>query len=66
MPSNTLELSGELSVGDVVEIHTGQRSHWLACDPVGWRPIAEPAYTCGEPLAAAVVYRHLARQRPER
>jgi len=65
-PSNMLELSGELSVGAVVEIRTGQRSHWLACDPVRWRPIDEPARTCGEPLSAARVYEHLARRRPAR
>ena len=55
-----------LSVGDVVEIRTGPGSHWLACDRVGWRPIDEPARTCGEPLSAARVYEHLARRRPAR
>jgi hypothetical protein len=43
MPSNTIELSGEISAGDVIAIDTGSHSHWLACDPFTWRPIAEPS-----------------------
>jgi hypothetical protein len=53
MPSNTFELSGELSIGDVIEIETGSRNQWLACDPSTWRPIAEhptcPASRCPRP-----------------
>jgi len=47
MPSNTLELSGEVSVGDVIEIETGSHSQWLAGDPFTWRPIAEPSHLSG-------------------
>jgi len=60
--SNTLELSGELSVGDVIEILHGEHTHWLACDPYGWRPITKPERRTGQPLTAAV-YQHLATQR---
>jgi len=49
----------ELSVGDVVEIDTGARREWLACDPFGWRPIDEPANRSGEPLSTATVYQRL-------
>lgn len=52
-----------LSVGDVVEIQTGPCSQWLACDPLGWRPIGAPTYICGAPLSAAMVYQRLAEQR---
>jgi hypothetical protein len=55
-----------LSVGDVVEIHTGASSQWLACDRYGWRQITEPFTAVGEPLSAATVYRHLADQRSTR
>ncbi len=55
-----------LSVGDVVEIHTGASSQWLACDFVGWRQITEPFTAVGEPLSAATVYQHLANQRSTR
>ncbi len=55
-----------LSVGDVVEIHTGASSHWLACDRYGWRQITEPFTAVGEPLSAATVYQHLADQRSTR
>lgn len=57
-----------VSVGDVISIETGSRTHWLACDPFGWRPISEPAPTnlSGNPLSAAGVYDHIANQRPTR
>jgi hypothetical protein len=55
-----------LSVGDVVEIHTGASSQWLACDSVGWRQITEPFTPVGEPLSAATVYQHLTDQRSTR
>ncbi len=57
-----------VSVGDVIAIDTGSQTHWLACDPVGWRPISEPqpADLSGEPLSAASVYDHIARHRPNR
>jgi hypothetical protein len=68
MSSNTLELSGELSVGDVIALDIGSQTHLLACDPVGWRPISEPAPTdlSGRPLSAAGVYQHITDQRPNR
>ena len=55
-----------VSVGDVIAVETESQTHWLACDPVGWRPIAEPAPTnlSGRPLTAAGVYDHIATQRP--
>ena len=55
-----------LSVGDVVEVHTEAESHWLACDPTGWRRISEPRYATGDLLSAAVVYQHLAAARDQR
>jgi hypothetical protein len=55
-----------LSVGDVVEIRTGTRSHWLACDPHTWRPITAPTHLSGSPLTAATVYLHLTDQRNAR
>ena len=55
-----------LSVGDVVEVHTEAESHWMACDPTGWRSISEPRYTSGDLLSAAVVYQHLAAARNQR
>lgn len=68
MPGNTLELSGELSVGDVIAVETESQTHWLARDPVGWRSIAEPAPTnlSGEALSAPGVYDDIANQRPTR
>jgi hypothetical protein len=66
VPNNTLELSGELSVGDVVEVHTGQRSQWLACEDSGWRHITPPSNLSGQPLNAATVYRRLTEQRTKR
>ena len=42
-----------VSVGDVIAVDTGAHTHWLACDPFGWRPISEPAPTnlSGKPLS---------------
>ncbi|GAA0908116.1 hypothetical protein Vau01_095760 [Virgisporangium aurantiacum] len=55
-----------VSVGDVIAVETESQTHWLACDPFGWRPIAAPAPTnrSGQPLSAAGVYDHIATQRP--
>jgi hypothetical protein len=57
-----------VSVGDVIAIDIGSQTHWLACDPVGWRPISEPApaHLSGRPLSAAGVYQHITDQRPNR
>lgn len=55
-----------LSVGDVIEIRSGATTHWLACDPYGWRPITEPVNRGGTPLNAATVYRHLNARRTTR
>lgn len=57
-----------VSVGDVIAIDIGSQTHWLACDPFGWRPIREPAPTdlSGRPLSAAGVYQHITDQRPKR
>ena len=57
-----------VSVGDVIAIDTGAQTHWLACDPRGWRPISEPepADLYGERLTAASVYAHLTNQRSSR
>ena len=52
-----------LSVGDVVEVHTATDSHWLACDPTGWRRIDEPRYDTGSLLSASAVYQRLAAAR---
>ena len=66
MPGSTLELSGELSAGDVIELQTGATTQWLVCDPDGWRPITEPVNRGGTPLTAATVCRHLAARRATR
>jgi hypothetical protein len=42
-----------LSTGDVVQVQAGQDSQWLACEPIGWRRIAEPSNLSGEPLKPA-------------
>jgi hypothetical protein len=55
-----------LSIGDVIQVQTGQGSQWLACEPFGWRLITEPANRSGEPLSAAKIYQHLADQRTTR
>lgn len=47
-----------LSVGDVIAITTEGITTWLACDPLGWRQITEPATTTGQPLTAEAVYQH--------
>jgi hypothetical protein len=66
MPCNTFKLSGKLSIGDVIQVQTGQGSQWLACERFGWRLITEPANRSGDPLSAATVYQHLADQRAAR
>jgi hypothetical protein len=56
-----------VSVGDVVEIRTGTRSHWLACDPYIWRTIPAPSHPLsGSSLTAATIYQHLTDQRTAR
>ncbi|GAA4259959.1 hypothetical protein [Dactylosporangium darangshiense] len=48
-----------LSVGDVIEISTGQQTWWLACDSFGWQHINQPSNLRGQPLTAAKVYQHI-------
>jgi hypothetical protein len=55
-----------MSVGDVVQVQAGSGSQWLACDPVGWRLIAEPSNRSGEPLTAATIYQHITAQQASR
>jgi hypothetical protein len=40
-----------VSVGDVVAVSIGSRRHWLACDPTGWRAVAEPTHVSSVPLS---------------
>ncbi len=52
-----------ISVGDAIEVHTGQSdSQWLACEPFGWRHITPPSNLSGQPLTAAKVYQRLTEQ----
>jgi hypothetical protein len=50
-----------LSIGDVVAVTVDGHTTWLACDTVGWRPIAEPRNLTGSPLTAEIVYQHTRR-----
>ncbi len=48
-----------LSVGDVLAITTRGETTWLACDPLGWRPIDTPATLTGRPLTARTIYQRI-------
>ena len=48
-----------LSVGDVLAITTRGETTWLACDPLGWRPIDTPAHLTGGPLTARSIYQRI-------
>jgi hypothetical protein len=50
-----------IAIGDVVAVTIDGRTTWLACDPTGWRAIAEPDRLTGQPLTAATVYQHARR-----
>nr|WP_036342931.1 hypothetical protein [Micromonospora purpureochromogenes] len=52
-----------LSVGDVIHVQEGEDSHWLACEPVGWRRVNAPSNVGGAPLAAEKAYKHIRSQR---
>ena len=55
-----------LSVGDVIEIHIGQNTVWLACDSHSWRRIAPPQRWTGPAGTTQAVYQHLTRMRGRR
>jgi hypothetical protein len=55
-----------LSVGDVIEIVTGEHSRWFACDRAGWTAIETPPNITGRLLTARTVYDHLTAQRESR
>ncbi len=48
-----------LSTGDVLAITTSGQTTWLACDPIGWRPIDTPTTLTGGPLTARTIYHRI-------
>ena len=52
-----------VSVGDVVQVVTGDAVSWLACGRMGWEPIGEPWTTQNQPLTAARVYEQITADR---
>jgi hypothetical protein len=55
-----------LSVGDVIAIHIGQKTVWLACEPHTWRRITAPQRRTGPAGTTQAVYQHLTRMRGRR
>lgn len=43
-----------LSTGDVVSVSVGDRTTWLACEPIGWRRITAPTVSPCPRLSSAV------------
>jgi hypothetical protein len=55
-----------LSVGDVLEIHIGQNTCWLACDPTTWRRITAPTQRSGPTSTTQAIRQHLASPQARR
>jgi hypothetical protein len=48
-----------LSTGDVIGVTVEETTAFLACEFIGWRPIASPPNRTGRALSAETVYEHL-------
>ena len=52
-----------MATGDVLALTVGDRTTWLACEPIGWRRISAPTVPLGSPTDADAVRQRLRETR---